>query len=110
MNETTRNVADATKSERSPKTRVKVEGHWIGKTTAGAICGFVIALALSGLLVRLAPSAGIDAAKAETAMLFVPLVWTGVFSAAYLFRSGLRAWLWLGAASVASLTLFEICK
>ncbi|MBN3763599.1 hypothetical protein [Burkholderia sp. Ac-20365] len=88
----------------------KVEGHWIGKTTAGAICGFIIALALSGLLVRLAPGASIDAAKAETAMLFVPLVWTGVFSVAYLFRSGLRAWLWLGAASVVTLAIFEIFK
>jgi predicted membrane channel-forming protein YqfA (hemolysin III family) len=88
----------------------KVEGHWIGKTTAGVICGFIVALALSGLLVRLAPSASVDAAKAETAMLFVPLVWTGVFSVAYLFRSGLRAWLWLGAASLATLALFEICK
>ena len=88
----------------------KVEGHWSGATTAGVSCGFIVALASSGLLVRLAPSAGIDAAKAETAMLFVPLVWTGVFSVAYLFRSGLRAWLWLGAASLATLALFEICK
>jgi hypothetical protein len=107
MSDTTRNVANAT---RSAKPKTKIEGHWIGKTTAGAICGFIVALALSGLIVRLAPSAGIDAAKAETAMLFVPLVWTGIFAAAYLFRSGLRAWLWLGAASVATLALFEICK
>jgi hypothetical protein len=105
MSDTTPDVADATSRRKH-----KVEGHWIGKTTAGAICGFVIALALSGLLVRFAPGAGIDAAKAETAMLFVPLVWTGVFSATYLFRNGLRAWLWLGAASVAALALFEVCK
>lgn len=88
----------------------KIEGHWIGKTTAGAICGFLVALASSGLLVRLAPSAGVDAAKAETTMLTVPLVWTAIFSAAYLFRTGLRAWLWLGSASAATLALVALCK
>ena len=104
-------MSDATRDPtRDAAKKAKVEGHWIGKTSAGVICGFIVALALSGLLVRLAPSASIDAAKAETAMLFVPLVWTGIFSVAYLFRSGLLAWLWLGAASLATLTLFEICK
>ena len=91
-------------------TEPKVSGHWIGKTTAGVICGFVLALALSGLLVRLGPGSSADAARAETAMLAVPLVWTAVFSGAYLFRTGLRAWLWLGASSALALALFEACK
>jgi hypothetical protein len=89
-------------------TKHKVSGHWIGKTTAGLVCGFVLALASSGLLVRFAPGSSGDAAKAESAMLSVPLVWTAVFAGAYLFRSGLRAWLCLGAASVMTLALFEI--
>lgn len=93
----------------SVTTKAKISGHWIGKTTAGVICGFALALALSGLLVRLAPGSG-DAAKAESVMLAVPLVWTAVFSAAYLFRTGLRAWLWLGGLSTIALALFEACK
>jgi len=88
----------------------KISGHWIGKTTAGVVCGFLIALALSGLLVRLAPGSSGDAARAETAMLSVPLVWTAVFSGAYLFRTGLRAWLWLGTVSALAFALFEACK
>jgi hypothetical protein len=91
-------------------TKPKISGHWTGKTTAGIVCGFTLALALSGLLVRLAPGSSGDATKAETAMLSVPLVWTAVFSAAYLFRTGLRAWLGLGALSLLALVLFESCK
>ncbi len=88
----------------------KIEGHWIGKTSAGIVCGFVLALAASGLLVRVGPGSSADAAKAETAMLVVPLVWTAAFSAAYVFRTGLRAWLWLGAVSVATLVVFEVLR
>ncbi|CAB3780745.1 hypothetical protein [Pararobbsia alpina] len=91
-------------------TKPIIAGHWIGKTTAGIVCGFALALTSSGLLVRLTPGSGGDAAKAETAMLAVPLVWTAVFSAAYLFRTGPRAGLCLGAVSLLALALFEASK
>jgi hypothetical protein len=91
-------------------TKPKIAGHWIGKTSAGVVCGFLLALALSGMLVRLAPGTRGDAARAEAVMLSVPLVWTAVFSAAYLFRTGLRAWAWLGALSVLAFALLEACK
>jgi hypothetical protein len=88
----------------------KVTGHWIGKTSAGAVCGFLLAIVLSGLLVRFAPGSSGEASKAEVAMLSVPLVWTGVFASAFASRTGLRAWTRLGAVSVLVLALFEACK
>jgi hypothetical protein len=91
-------------------TKPKISGHWVGKTTAGVVCGFLLGLALSGLMVRLIPGSSGDAAKAETAMLFVPLVWTAVFAAAYLFRTGLRAWLSLGTLSALAFVLAAACK
>ncbi|MEJ0003994.1 MAG: hypothetical protein WDN30_11135 [Pararobbsia sp.] len=91
-------------------TREKIAGHWIGKTTAGALCGFALSIASSGLLVRLAPGSSANASKAEVAMLAVPLVWIAVFSLAYLFRSGLRAWLWLGSISAAAFAVLEACR
>ncbi len=93
-----------------PRNTEKIAGHWIGKTTAGALCGFALSIASSGLLAHLAPGSSANASKAEVAMLSVPLVWIAVFSLAYLFRSGLRAWIWLGGISVAAFALLAACQ
>lgn len=85
----------------------RIAGHWLGKTSAGLVCGFLLAIALSGLLAHLAPGSLDDAARAETVMLSVPLVWTAVLSAAFAFRSGPRAWAWLGGASALAFALLE---
>jgi hypothetical protein len=88
----------------------KIAGHWIGKTTAGVVCGFALAIAASGLLVQIVSGSSAEVGKAEVAMLSVPLIWTAAFSAAYLFRTGLRAWVWLGAFSAAAFALLQVCK
>jgi hypothetical protein len=88
----------------------RIAGHWVGKTSAGIVCGFLLAIALSGLLARLAPGSLNDAPRAEAVMLSVPLVWTAVLSAAFVFRSGWRAWAWLGGASAIAFVLLEAGK
>ena len=74
--------------------------HWFGKTCAGVLLGFGLALALSGLFAWLGPD-GIDAGsgKRQFNMWLMAPVWATVLSFVYLFRTSLRAWLWLGAAN-----------
>ncbi|MEH6419920.1 hypothetical protein [Pseudomonas sp. CGJS7] len=74
--------------------------HWFGKTSAGLILGFGLALALSGLFAWLSPG-GIDGGggKAQFNMWLISPIWCVVLSFVFLFRSSARAWLWLGAAN-----------
>lgn len=82
--------------------RVRLQSrHWFGKTMAGAVLGFGLALALSGLFAWLGPDgiAG-GGGKVQFNMWLMAPVWALVLSFVYLFRDSLRAWLWLGAANV----------
>ncbi|MCH2556848.1 MAG: hypothetical protein MK005_06045 [Alcanivorax sp.] len=76
-----------------------IQPHWWSKTLAGGVLGFSLAIALSGLFAWLGPG-GIGAPdKVQFNMWLVPFIWMTVFSLVYLFRTGIRAWLWLGAAN-----------
>ena len=89
-------------AEAKEAARVRLQSrHWFGKTVAGAVLGFGLALALSGLFAWLSPG-GIDAGggKAQFNMWLMAPIWATVLSFVYLFRDSLRAWLWLGAANV----------
>ncbi|SBV37369.1 conserved membrane hypothetical protein [uncultured Stenotrophomonas sp.] len=82
-------------------TRVRLQSrHWFGKTMAGVVLGFGLALALSGLFAWLGPDgiAG-GGGKVQFNMWLMAPVWALVLSFVYLFRDSLRAWLWLGAAN-----------
>ena len=73
---------------------------WWSKTFAGAFLGGTLALAVAGLFAWLGPG-GIDAReKSEFVMWMMAPVWMAVFSTVYLFRTGLRAVLWLGGANM----------
>jgi len=80
--------------------------HWLGKTLAGTVLGFGLALALSGLFAWLAPD-GIDGGggKNQFNMWLMGPIWALVLSFVFLFRSSLRAWLWLGAANAVAFGL-----
>ena len=71
---------------------------WLSKILAGVLLGFLLALGCSGMFVALTP--GIQAsARAQLAMWLVIPVWLGVLGGCFFFRSGTRAWLWLGSAN-----------
>lgn len=74
--------------------------HWLGKTLAGTVLGFGLALAVSGLFAWLGPD-GIDGGggKNQFNMWLMGPIWALVLSFVFLFRSSLHAWLWLGAAN-----------
>lgn len=80
--------------------------HWFGKSSAGLILGFGLALALSGLFAWLGPQ-GIAAGngKVEFNMWLIAPVWCTVLGFVFLFRSSAQAWGWLGAANAVAFAL-----
>lgn len=85
--------------------------HWFGKSCAGVLLGFGLALALSGLFTWLGPD-GIDAGGGiiQFNMWLMTPVWAGVLSFVFLFRDSRRARLWLGAANAAAFGLLGILR
>ena len=77
---------------------------WLGKSSAGLILGFLLALGAGGLFKVLG---GVGdtffSTKGQLAMWLVPPVWLGVLSFVYFFSSGLRAWAWLLGANALAL-------
>lgn len=74
---------------------------WLGKASAGLVLGFLLALGLSGML---AWSIGVVdtffSTKGQLVMWSISPIWCGILSFCFLFRSGLRAWTVLGAATL----------
>ncbi|MGH8054706.1 MAG: hypothetical protein ACREP4_12390 [Stenotrophomonas sp.] len=94
------------------ETRVRLQSsHWFGKTWAGVVLGFGLALALSGLFAWLGPD-GINAGggKNQFNMWLMAPIWAAVLSFVYLFRDSLRAWVWLGAANVLAFGLLWLTR
>ncbi|MNN21487.1 hypothetical protein D3C81_1348080 [compost metagenome] len=94
------------------ETRMRLQSnHWFGKTCAGVVLGFGLALAVSGLFAWLGPD-GINAGggKNQFNMWLMAPLWATVLSFVYLFRSSLRAWLWLGAANVLAFGLLWLTR
>ena len=86
--------------------RVKLDSrHWFGKTMAGALLGYALALALSGVIALLTPNGFVGSGKVQFTMWMVAPLWATVLGFVYLFRSSVRAWLWLGAANVLAWTV-----
>jgi len=81
----------------------KIQRDWVSKTIAGTVLGLALALAAGGAVMRLSSATPMIAA--QFAMWIVPPVWMGVLSLCYLFRNGLRTWLWLGAATLLAYAL-----
>ena len=76
-----------------------LQPDWWSKSLAGVVPGLALAFALSGLIAWLAPGGIAAPDMAQFAMWIVAPIWMTLFACVYLFRSGLRAWLWLGGAA-----------
>lgn len=78
-----------------------------GKSTAAVFLG----LPLSVLVVGLAALLSSDQATTTLPwlMLFF-LVWIAVMTIAFLFKTGLRAWLWMGGLTVAGYAVLHFLK
>lgn len=78
-----------------------------GKSTAAAFLG----LPLSVLIVGLAALLSSDQATTTLPWLMVFfLVWIAVMTGAFLFKTGLRAWLWMGGLTLAGYVALHFLK
>ncbi len=77
----------------------RIQRDWMSKSLALAFPGLALAFLLSALFASLTP-AGVPgtATQVQLTMWVVPVLWTGIAGFGFLFRSGLRAWIWLGSA------------
>lgn len=74
---------------------------WLGKAAAGLVLGYALAIGISGLVAWFTPG-GIEGGggKLQFVMWITAPVIAGVLSFCFLFRTGLRAWSWLGLANL----------
>jgi len=69
---------------------------WFGKASAGFVCGFTLAIALTGLFAWFGPGGLMGSSgKTQLSMWLVPPIWVATLSVCFLFRSAARAWGWL---------------
>ncbi|MFT3763793.1 MAG: hypothetical protein QM761_14525 [Pseudoxanthomonas sp.] len=84
--------------------------HWFGKTMAGVVLGYALAVALSGVIAGITPGGFAGEGKVQFNMWMIAPVWATVLGFVYLFRDSLRAWLWLGLANAAAWGLLWAVK
>ncbi|MFA5495925.1 MAG: hypothetical protein WC247_14240 [Porticoccaceae bacterium] len=89
--------------------RAAIRPDWWSKTLAGVLAGFALAFALSGLFAFLTAGGPAAPNKFQVTMWFVAPAWMAALSLCFLFRSGLRAWLWLGGANVVAWAALYLC-
>ncbi|MBD9379271.1 hypothetical protein [Pseudoxanthomonas sp. PXM04] len=85
--------------------------HWLGKSCAGLLLGFGLALALSGLFAWWGPG-GIAGGpgKLQFNMWLMAPIWAVVLGFVFLFRTSLRAWLWLSLANALAFGLLHASR
>ncbi len=83
-----------------PTAAAPIRPDWWSKTSGGILLGFTLAIALSGLFTWAGPGGPAALNKFQFTMWLVAPLWLGVVSLCFLFRSGLRCWLWLGGANL----------
>lgn len=90
--------------------KTPISPDWISKTLAGGLAGLSLAIALLGLFAWLGPDGTSAPDKTQVIMWLVPPLWMSIFSLTYLFRSGWRAWIWLGSANLLAYTALSIVQ
>ncbi|WP_440224284.1 hypothetical protein ACQQ2N_03465 [Dokdonella sp. MW10] len=78
------------------------------KSLAAALLGLPLTAGIIGFVVLLGPGR-LETITLPWLLMSFP-VWIGVMSLAFVFRTGLRAWLWLGGATFACYALIHVCK
>ncbi|MBC3919386.1 hypothetical protein H8L32_17985 [Undibacterium sp. CY18W] len=78
------------------------------KSLAAALLGLPLSVAIVGLLALFGP--GDVKTRTLPLLLLVFLVWIASMCSAFLFKTGLRAWLWMGAATLLGFTAIHLLK
>lgn len=80
----------------------------LAKTFAGVLLGLPLSMALVATLIWVWPGGG-EPVVIPLLVAFFPL-WIGIMAAAFLFRSGARAWAWLAVANLAAFAALFLAR
>lgn len=85
---------------------------WLGKASAGLVLGFLLSLGLTSIFGWTFQDAGNPyfSAQGQLAMWLTSPIWAAILSFCFLFRSGYRAWGWLGLANLATWAVYAACR
>lgn len=76
--------------------------QWLAKLSAAIILGFLLTVAVTGLLMDLVfGPVFIFSVQGQFLMWSIAPIWVLILSSCFIFRSGLRAWCYLAAANLA---------
>lgn len=90
--------------------RSSFQPDWLLKTSAGLICGPLLAFLFVAFFAWYGPG-GIDAKdKVQFNMWIITPIWFSILSTVYLFRDGKRAWIGLGVPALLLLCLFLLLR
>ncbi|MBB6523606.1 hypothetical protein [Pseudoteredinibacter isoporae] len=74
--------------------------QWLAKLSAAIILGFTLTIALTGLLMEFVfGPVAVFSVQGQFLMWIIAPIWVLILSSCFVFRSGLQAWLYLGAAN-----------
>jgi hypothetical protein len=90
--------------------RAAIQPDWWSKTSAGAVFGFGLGIAASGLVAWIGSGGPWQANKYQAMMWLVVPIAIGVLALSYLFRRGWHAWLYLGLANALAFGLLAACR
>jgi hypothetical protein len=90
-------------------TSTPFRADWISKSFAGIVLGFYAAMAICGLFFLLPLQIG-RSGEAQLIMWLLGPIWLTILSTCFLFRSGARAWFWLGLTNVVLYALYFLFK
>jgi hypothetical protein len=78
-----------------------------GKSTAAVFLGMPLAALVVGFIALLSSD---QRTTTLPLLLMFFVVWVAAMTCAYLFKTGLRAWLWMGGAVIGGFTLLHFLK
>lgn len=82
---------------------------WPGKLTAALLPGLSLSFALSGLIaLALLGSRLPDSGTVQLVMWSISPLWVAIIGTCFLFRTPLRAWLWLGLGNILAFGLLAV--
>lgn len=88
----------------------KIQPHWVSKTIAGGILGLTFAYALVAIFAWFGPG-GISApTKVQFNMWMITPLWLLVLSFSYLFKTGVKAVMYLALANVLAYSIFGLLR
>lgn len=84
----------------------KIQPHWWSKTFAGIILGLTLTYAIVSIFAWYGPG-GIEApSKVQFNMWLITPIWLSIFSLTYLFKTGIKAIVYLSSANILFYSIF----